>query len=441
MADFNHNQATQPATQPGDEPGPEQHPISRRRLLATGGAAAGALIASSFRPGAEPVAQTAQGAAQGTDAALGAALYRVVTEYADLGDHRTGTPVDEQTIKWLTTQFTNRGAQVELQEYSFERYDARAKVTVEGKEVSAWPLYYEAVGRVATDKPYIGQVEIVPGSGMRMSTLLAQARAARAAAVVFATIGAEGRLVAINRGPRLGQGPPTIFVPGALAATLTRAKVEVDFEASLTPARSANLIARFGPASERAPLIITTPITGWFRCAGQHGTSIAVALEVASALAKLAPVWFVGATGNELNGLGARHYLRHARPNPQAVLHLGASVAAGRKEKNKTALSLTDQLFVATSLGANQHGKLNQALHPVGLKFTHVPEKEARDPEKWRGEARLWCRLGAPMLSVVGPFPLFHTPDDLPELATSPALLAGVCRATIDAARLLIAGK
>jgi hypothetical protein len=53
------------------------------------------------------------------------------------------------------------------------------------------------------------------------------------------------------------------------------------------------------------------------------------------------------------------------------------------------------------------------------------------------GEARAWCALGRPLLSIAGRFSLFHTPEDVPERATAPALLERVAHAVLEAARLV----
>ena len=58
-------------------------------------------------------------------------------------------------------------------------------------------------------------------------------------------------------------------------------------------------------------------------------------------------------------------------------------------------------------------------------------------PESWIGESRVWCTLERPLLSIAGGFPLFHTPEDVPERATSPALLERVFHAALAAARIL----
>jgi hypothetical protein len=43
-----------------------------------------------------------------------------------------------------------------------------------------------------------------------------------------------------------------------------------------------------------------------------------------------------------------------------------------------------------------------------------------------------------PLLSFAGSFPLFHTPQDTPEAATSPALLDTVFESVRDAVKALI---
>lgn len=435
---------------------PEQQtarPAQQRRQLLVAGAAGGlSLLTGGWRetfgaplPNADQAA-TQSAANPQAAGALGERLYKLVKEYAELGDHRTGTSVDERTSKWFAAQLSERGATIEMQEYKFDRYDARVKVTVDGKEVAAWPLYYAATGKVATDNPYLGSLEVGPGGSGTLNTLLAQARGINAPAVVVATLGAEGRLVALNRRPQLeGQGVPTIFVPGALANQLGRAKVKVEFEAELKPAQSANVIARLGARSDQAPVLVATPLTGWFKCAGERGTSIAVALEVASEIAKLAPVVVVGTTGQELFGLGVRQYLQQVRqqkaPRPSTIVHLGGSIAAGtlgKADRGARAMKLSEQRYVATSLSKPRHDKLVQALRPLALQTEHNADQNARNPERWRGEARLWCLFGVPLLSFAGVFPLFHTPDDLPELTTSPALLDAVSRTATETTRRML---
>ena len=71
---------------------------------------------------------------------------------------------------------------------------------------------------------------------------------------------------------------------------------------------------------------------------------------------------------------------------------------------------------------------------PVAVVATR--SRSAR-PESWVGEARVWCTLDRPLISMAGGFPLFHTPEDVPERATTPALLDRVYHAAVSAARII----
>ena len=58
------------------------------------------------------------------------------------------------------------------------------------------------------------------------------------------------------------------------------------------------------------------------------------------------------------------------------------------------------------------------------------------------GEAKAWAKhlpAATPLLSFAGSFPLFHTPQDTPEAATTPALLQAAYTAVRDAVRAVLA--
>ena len=71
------------------------------------------------------------------------------------------------------------------------------------------------------------------------------------------------------------------------------------------------------------PVVVTTPLSGWFGCAGERGTGIAIALELAKRLASSYPVTVVGATGHELEYYGAKRHLETMAVQPAAVVHVG----------------------------------------------------------------------------------------------------------------------
>src|SRR5262249_18470229 len=94
-----------------------------------------------------------------TGAALGQVtgddLYGIVRQYSDLGVHRVGTPVDAQTIEWFAKQLENRGGKVERQPFAFDRFEGTSTVTINGREISSMPLFYEGIGDVESDSPFV----------------------------------------------------------------------------------------------------------------------------------------------------------------------------------------------------------------------------------------------------------------------------------------------
>ena len=60
------------------------------------------------------------------------------------------------------------------------------------------------------------------------------------------------------------------------------------------------------------------------------------------------------------------------------------------------------------------------------------------NPAQWLGEGEEWVRLSTPLLSLTSRFPLFHTPQDLPEHSTSPEQLEVTHTAVNRAAQLFL---
>ena len=364
---------------------------------------------------------------------LGAKLYATVEQYAALGaHHRSGTAEDARTLDWFEDRVRALGATTERQPWSFDRYDARWNVTVDGAEVDALPLFYEAAGAVESAKPHVDAAEALSAGAFReWPAIVERARAANAALIVVATVSPSGSLMVPNRAPaKPGAGPAALLAPGALAERLRTASVRARLGARIVEGRTSNVIARIGGGPDRDRLMLTTPLSGWFRCAGERGTGIAVMLAVAEQLAaEGVPLLLNGNSGHELVDLGAHHYAE-TKPEGRAIFHFGASVGATDRDGR-----LTDGVAIRTSAPS---AALADAFAPLGK--TPIVIGDWR-PESWVGEARAWCTLGRPLLSMAGGFPLFHTPEDVPERATSPALLERVYHAAVAAARILATSK
>jgi hypothetical protein len=366
---------------------------------------------------------------------IGDHLYQLVQAYAALGDHRTGTPVDHATIAWFATELGTRGARVDTVPYRFKRYVAQCRLMADATEVEALPLYYEAVGTVHSSRLYLAELAInasIPGNSIALplDEVIARACMSGADAAILATSGGGGRLVALNRAPVLGSGFPTVLVPGAALPMLRQAAVHLDLDARLEPSESATVIGHLGPGDAASPVVVATTLSGWFRCAGERGTGIAIALQLAQELAERWPVMVVGTTGHELQYLGLRRFLAAHTLHPSAVIFLGADLATIPlgPESGSTVPSFHQ---ARTTAGEELAKRLEGVLAPV-----RFPVRS--NPAQWSGEGEEWVRLSIPLLSLASRSPLFHTAQDLPEHATSPEQLAVTHTAVNQAAQLFL---
>mgnify|MGYP000745877046 CR=1 FL=1 len=367
-------------------------------------------------------------------------LFDTVVAYSELGDHRSGTAVDEDSLAWMHAQLENIGAvEVTRMPYSFRKYDARWEVRVDGSAVPSIPLFYEGVGHVRTADPATGSLRVVAGSEVPdLRAFTAGAKAAGARAAVIATQAGNDLLCAVNRDPVEGSGLPTLCVAGGLAGALEATRVEVEIDARVTEGFSANLRASFGDAPDEARVLLTTPLSGWFRCAGERGTGIAVCLAVAQTLAAEGiGVTVLVTNGHELGGLGVHRYLDREQILEKAVFHFGASVASGQTDGVHPPTMRTTLLRPSAWAGSSKRSELEEALRPLGVAVRLPTDEEARSPDGWIGESAAWAPLGKPLVSIAGGFPLHHAPEDLPHVATNPALLEASYEASLGAARLL----
>lgn len=397
-----------------------------RRAVLAGSLAAGAAF------GAHPgMAQEPQD--------LGRRLFRRVVAYAARPHHRTGSDEQRASTDWFEAELAAAGFRVERRTYGYPRYVWQASVRAGDRVLETLPLHYEGVGEIATDAPFARPV-VLPSNydTADLVAALAEARAEGARLAVFATFGRFGdapprpALIGVNADPaRQGSGVPALLVSGHHLDALAQEAVSAAVSARIEPARADNVLA-FGGTGGGAPVVVTTPLTGWFACAGERGTGIAVAIELAAALARERPVAVLGTTGHELENWGIREQLRAGLGfAPHAVVHVGASLAAGHRRADGR-IDLWPGRFVASSPPAGPDTAVGAALRAGG--FAQAP--------RFLGEGAIW--RGAvppetPLLSFAGSFPLFHTPNDLPEAATSPALLERVYASVRDAVAALLA--
>jgi hypothetical protein len=361
------------------------------------------------------------------DAVRGATLFDLVRAYAGLGDHRSGSQVDHRTARWFAGMLESRGLDVDLCRVPFDRWTATSSVSIGDSEVEHLPLAYEWTGNIDTTDVAI--ISIEPRTGGFPAVVdapIAEAQADGASAAVLVTKHPDGSLVAINR--ELGtsrSNMPVVLAAGRDLEHLRSGEVRLTMSARIDPGHTFNIIARTpGATADEHRLLITTPLNGWFRCAGERGTGIAVLLDLVDRLDDR-PIIIAATGGHELGFFGAHRIVDEGALRPGAVFHVGASVAVVDQYGE-----LIETRVALTSLEDDEASPIITALGAVDL---HVATKAPQ----WIGEGVAWSRLDCPVVSTTGAGTDFHTPSDVAQRVTSPAALVRVADAFGDAAACL----
>ncbi|WP_406320313.1 hypothetical protein [Streptomyces sp. NBC_01637] len=411
---------------------------TRRTVLAVGAAVAG-VTAFGAAPARADTGHRARGASR-DGSGVGASLYSIVEGYSRWPIHRTGTREESAALTWLERELRDRGAVTDRWGYDYPHYQWKAEVRVGKVRVPTVPLYYEGVGRVKGRAEFVRPVTTSKdGSDPAVLAAVAEAAQAGAAVALLPTTSTTASgypsydgLVGYNSDPDADKtGVPTLLVPGRAADRIQQYGADVDFTARTVPARSYCLTGWFGtrkPISD--PIVVTTPLSGWFTCAAERGTGIALALALAAELSREHPVFFLGNTGHELNNYGVRAYLADEFDlEPRAVFHLGSALAA--------AAAGPDGRFALVPRGAAS----NPGFDAVPGLAADLASARFNQAAKFPGEGAVWNTVlgpSAPLLSLAGNFREFHTPDDLPRVTTSPEMLEQAYVAVRAAARDLI---
>lgn len=361
----------------------------------------------------------------------GEQLYGLVKTYAGFGWHRTGTTVDAETAAWFADQLTSRGLATEIESVPFDRWVSTSTLHVAGEEVEHLALLTPWTGSVNTSN--VNVQDFNPRSGgfpTLVNEPLSLAIASGATAAVFCTTHPEGSLVGVNREPDIPGTPafPAVLVAGERLQACVEGPIRLFFEAKIDPsATTSNVIGRRGSGT---PVVLTTPLTGWFGCAGERGTGIAVLLDLIDRLVDV-PLLVVGTGGHELGCFGAHRLVENGNIDARAVVHLGASIAV--EEPNPDGgRRLASTRVAMTTLNNDNAEPVAAALQNARLNLTP-------SATSWLGEGNAWKHLHLPMLSITGAGLDFHTPQDTPERVTSPVALETAADAIGSAVEMFLA--
>lgn len=285
----------------------------------------------------------------------------LLERYVAFGGKASGGPGDIACGNWMTEWLAARGFSVERLAFDapfFEAEDAwlqvgetRVNVIPQAMVVQTGPRGVEGPVLVREPEdagaPAHGAIVVIRLPYGRWSTAVAPAvrgpveaaLKAGAAAVILVTQGPSGEALALNADGRapMFAAPVAVLAPKDAPALIKAAgsgEKGMLLIAGQGGRREAfNLIGRKDSGKGRW-LVVSTPRSGWFTCAGERGPGVAVWMMLADWASRASlPVnlAFVCNSGHEYENLGAEHLLRKAAPPPDQThlwLHLGANVAA-----------------------------------------------------------------------------------------------------------------
>ena len=289
-------------------------------------------------------------------------IARDLQRYVDFGNKQSGGPGDEACGAWLEDELEAIGFRTQRQSFSAPWFTPdTSEVAVGGDRAVLWPqpivqttpqdgliaplVRVDSTGRA--DRPLDGAIALVDLAHARWSSMFwpgvaGPVRAAfeqGALACVIVTNGPSGKIIALNTDGRvpLYDRPIAILAPDdaapflAAAQSALPARLTVTGQGGRRPAF--NLVGTLDRGRGRW-LVVSTPRSGWFTCAGERGGGIAAWLHMARWASRHAPdldLSFVCNSGHEYQYLGAEELLHNVAPPPGETafwLHLGANLAA-----------------------------------------------------------------------------------------------------------------
>lgn len=282
--------------------------------------------------------------------------------YIGFGVKQSGGPGDEACGAWLESELKNEGFETERQYFSAPWFNAdRAELAAGDARARVWPQpIVQTTPKEGVTAPIVrvdehgrasqllsGAIALVDLPCGRWSSMfwdavrspVEAAFAGGAAACVIVTNGPTGKVIALNTDGRrpLYQIPMALLAPEDAAPFFAAAMSGANAALTLTGKggrrQAFNLVGKLDRRKGRW-LVVSTPRSGWFTCAGERGGGVAAWLQIARWARRAAPdhdLAFVCNSGHEYQHLGAEELLRKAAPKPEQTafwLHLGANLAS-----------------------------------------------------------------------------------------------------------------
>jgi len=384
-------------------------------------------------------------------------LYKTVEHFVQLGEHRTASEGDLATSAWLKAELDSLGAETKYVEFPVSQFFfEEGKFTYDTQSVDIFPIWPVKEGLqlslsgIVVNGDHLKDSSAVKGK-IVLTHLISQHGAstpattlqinafikAGAIAVLVVPENNTGEIVALNtfKDQQPWNAPVYEVAPkdtSLVVKSITeRKEVHIEIKGTVKQVTARNILGKIGTG--RQQVVISTPISGWFRTGGERGPGIAVWLGLAKwAHANLSAYKdytfvFVGNSGHELNNLGAKVFVESAAPKPEDTrlwIHLGAAVAVKDWKQENGKWILTDSvdskrgIYYSASV-AEAFEKSFESIEASKVKGT----KENRATVKPGGEAIVYQKHGYNnLVSIAYAHRLHHVKTD-DEKSTSPEIL------------------
>ncbi len=288
------------------------------------------------------------------DAAVERRIAEIVQAYDSQGNHRTATAGDIAAAEWLQAEIRAMGATPQLEAFPIDRVDpGPAYLDIGGRRIDGVPVFDAAFSGAEGVKGRLGalgsdaEIALVESDPYvllepqrEQRSAVAEARKSKHTAAVILTRGSVPGLFLLNAIAFMSpSGPPMLQVSAVESERLKKhaaslGEITLHARASRTATRASNVVVRFaGRDASLPPLVVSTPRSGWWQCAGERGGGIACWLETIRAIAAISPereVLFAAFSGHEtLDPL--RRQRRRAEPGEPLQRFGAVGRALGRR--------------------------------------------------------------------------------------------------------------
>ena len=353
-------------------------------------------------------------------------LAQDVATYVGFGEHRCGTLAESRTVEWLRGRLLAEDYAVRRASFPIDTViDPDGWLRAGNLEVPAFPQWLTPTHGLG--RPIDGRLRPLPSAEQGSIAYVEQpfrlnaywqsdqqaaaiaARSAGAGALIIAMDDPTDGIYVCNQEAEVDLPVPVGIVNRSGLATvkaLGRQGAPVELQLTGHRRRSKGFYLAAHKPGIGGAIVISTPLTGWFRCGAERGPGIGLMLRLARTLTRSPrPIWLLATGGHELGHLGMKQALASgALPKPDETalwIHLGAGIGAQ---------ALDDTYKVKSPQALTVHAELEPLI--TGLFPPQAWSRLSPSP-KSPGEAGDVVGAGYHrILGVLGGFPGFHTPGD-----------------------------